>query len=1183
MNSENMHNQFIAESVTTPPLAAMEPTKEVAEEAAKALPSPQTKRPEIPPASVFAHKPQKVTLTVGSFDARVTVCPAEGTMSGLCISVKHMSASNYFGGKGTKRRWYEIDGTHFKWCAGHIRENTFKGSVPLSKVTRVYDVALSEELTSQTTHSFIIETIDGERDYELGVEDETQKEMWLEALGFHLRRLAEAKRRKHKRPSQVNGNGWLWSDSLATSFGGASPDPGTNLQSLHGFPMLSSTYASEEYSVSLRNLDGWAKSNRYMNHKDVAPVVAQYPEYIRKRPVNEEESLIMVKISVNLPKSLNAFRKLTFVGKMNSSPESGEPLLVEKNFFLCEDLDSVMAFIQRELKNNGVRIPDDELARSVIHESGKEEYLLHRKLALGMFHCVTRSARMKEILRLNLCYLQPDDYSGLQGIIEEDKNRWSDHFQTSGFLSNDDISGRKSLSLHKEFAENDLLSKAQSIREEDGVTLVPQSLAAHSFTISINKVYIPPVIDLKLYAQMQLETTIVMNGKNILKESLIAPLFVWIEQADKSTMIECDTLLKTKLKIADIPSEARVTFRLVGKDRKNRSSVIAGANTSIFNFMDRMVTVPFDLDLTFIKPMLDEEMLSQTNTEENNVVLLDDEGHEIPNFQALHLDHCMPTPKNREFESKDSEGGVKNVHPMVKINASFGSSKNKQYGDKYAIVSKQPSLQHFVTTVLKGGTNPRLYTERVNPDDDQRNRLEEISKLSVIDNLTVSDMDLLWKCRSSCITIPSLLPAFLRAVDWTIELLDISYCDTLVREYAVNRLNELPDMVLEDILLQLVQVLKYEAHHDSPLARFLLNRALNSPLSIGHKLFWMLYSELHLPVLRLQVFVNDCLKQIAQDVKLEPNKKKRLDCAFLCLTPKILLRGIRKMPLWLVFENIDPSQPDFNVIFKDGDDLRQDQLTLQLIAFMDSLWQLVKFTMEHHTGLLDLKMKPYGCFSTGFNTGVLECVMSSKTLASIQTEYGGKMSGAFSKSTMISYLRDNNTTKQMYDVAVDNFIETCAGYCVCTYVLGIGDRHADNIMIQNCGHFFHIDFGHFLGNFKTKMGINRERSAFVFTPEMAEVPLPEYMTPMTEFESKCVNAFNILRSHSNLLINLFVLMIPACMPELIRTGDVNYLRDHLHLELNDHDAADKFMKEIAQSLSTFSRQFDNFIHNVKHH
>jgi len=32
-----------------------------------------------------------------------------------------------------------------------------------------------------------------------------------------------------------------------------------------------------------------------------------------------------------------------------------------------------------------------------------------------------------------------------------------------------------------------------------------------------------------------------------------------------------------------------------------------------------------------------------------------------------------------------------------------------------------------------------------------------------------------------------------------------------------------------------------------------------------------------------------------------------------------------------------------------------------------------------------------------------------------------------------------------------------------------------------------IDFGHFLGNFKSKFGINRERAAFVFTPEMAFV------------------------------------------------------------------------------------------------
>lgn len=42
-------------------------------------------------------------------------------------------------------------------------------------------------------------------------------------------------------------------------------------------------------------------------------------------------------------------------------------------------------------------------------------------------------------------------------------------------------------------------------------------------------------------------------------------------------------------------------------------------------------------------------------------------------------------------------------------------------------------------------------------------------------------------------------------------------------------------------------------------------------------------------------------------------------------------------------------------------------------------------------------------------------------------------------------------------------------------------------MITKEGHLFHIDFGHFLGNFKKKFGFNRERCPFVFTPDMEYV------------------------------------------------------------------------------------------------
>lgn len=47
----------------------------------------------------------------------------------------------------------------------------------------------------------------------------------------------------------------------------------------------------------------------------------------------------------------------------------------------------------------------------------------------------------------------------------------------------------------------------------------------------------------------------------------------------------------------------------------------------------------------------------------------------------------------------------------------------------------------------------------------------------------------------------------------------------------------------------------------------------------------------------------------------------------------------------------------------------------------------------------------------------------------------------------MNWLREHNPSEEDYKLAVDKFMRSCAGYCVATCVLGIGDRHNDNIMV----------------------------------------------------------------------------------------------------------------------------------------
>ena len=41
--------------------------------------------------------------------------------------------------------------------------------------------------------------------------------------------------------------------------------------------------------------------------------------------------------------------------------------------------------------------------------------------------------------------------------------------------------------------------------------------------------------------------------------------------------------------------------------------------------------------------------------------------------------------------------------------------------------------------------------------------------------------------------------------------------------------------------------------------------------------------------------------------------------------------------------------------------------------------------------------------------------------------------------------------------ALETFVRSCAGSCVATYILGVGDRHLDNLMLARCGIVHSVD------------------------------------------------------------------------------------------------------------------------------
>ncbi|XP_063885765.1 phosphatidylinositol 4-phosphate 3-kinase C2 domain-containing subunit beta-like isoform X1 [Scylla paramamosain] len=463
-----------------------------------------------------------------------------------------------------------------------------------------------------------------------------------------------------------------------------------------------------------------------------------------------------------------------------------------------------------------------------------------------------------------------------------------------------------------------------------------------------------------------------------------------------------------------------------------------------------------------------------------------------------------------------------------------------------------------------------------------------------------------------------------------LHLLLPCFPDSVVRARAVEWIRGLGSDELISFLPQLVQAVKHEAWDVSPIAELLLERALTSP-RLAHHLYWLLNQCLPLQtnmggerevvsdaryrrrlnlVTRALMAVcgknmeNRLLKQeavlrslyaTAMSIKdIKDNQRMPKLCrdlehihyslqaspTSLPLSPSMEVAGVDvkncsyfnsfTVPLRLAFLSSEAETDPIHAIFKVGDDLRQDMLVIQMIRLMDRLWLKED---------LDLKVVTFNVVPTGDKIGIIELVKDAETLRKIQTEYG--VTGSFQDRPIAEWLAKQNPSQLEYQRAVENFTASCAAYCVATYILGICDRHNDNIMLKTSGHLFHIDFGKFLGDAQKFGSFKRDRTPFVLTSDMAYV-INGGEKPSDKFQGfvdLCCCAFNIIRKNGQLLLYLFALMASSGIPGVTWEA-VTYVERALLQDNTNAEAGAMFSRMIQDSLKSWFTQVNFFIHNL---
>lgn len=254
-----------------------------------------------------------------------------------------------------------------------------------------------------------------------------------------------------------------------------------------------------------------------------------------------------------------------------------------------------------------------------------------------------------------------------------------------------------------------------------------------------------------------------------------------------------------------------------------------------------------------------------------------------------------------------------------------------------------------------------------------------------------------------------------------------------------------------------------------------------------------------------------------------------------------------------------------SMFVKSNDDLRQEVFVMQMITFCQHI-----FSPENSW------FATYHIQATGPDTGLIETITSAQDLDRLKKAPG------YTTLRQLFVSRYGPADSDGFKKAQAEFSRSLAGYSILMWLLLLRDRHNANLMLDDDGHYFHVDFGFVLGHSTGKqIGGLVECSAFKMTAEYVEL-LDGLDSPVFEkFCAQCVANLREARKHGETICTLVEVVgtnsVFPCFQVVPVSKVMPRLRERLYLGRSDADFETEAMKMVkGAAMHWGSRKYDYF-------